>query len=237
MAAKVSLFWENSNMLPNTTRIYKSQQLMDYDNLPLPIINSHQNTEYIDEDVEYDIEYFYIVSIYNEVLGEKFSEQVSITPKEMISRYLYSTAWDYTAKRINLDNGNEIWSFNTGDRVNSTETDLEGNLYFGGRSDRLFKVSPEGNQLWSSGDLYTPIEGISVDSSNNVYVCTSNGVIFKFDFNGNELNRHNTVYSCPNTDSIKVDAYGLYLLDDKKIIRMDLNYNVLWGKNICIYRI
>lgn len=227
MSATVNLRWNNPNNLPTICRVYKDIKSMDVNNMPNPIADNIIDNTYIDTDVEYETEYFYIVSAYNELLGELFSNEVSLIPNNF--KYLYSSSWDQTIKRIDMTTGDIVWSISDSQRILSTATDNTGNVYYGGQSDTLYKVSSNGSVLWSI-PLTNSVRGIDVNLNNEVYAIDASGYIIHVDQNGNLLNELSTALRPVDTDSLKVISDGYYILNNNDIILYDFNHNMIFSK-------
>lgn len=76
MALRIRLTWEDNNSGESGHRVYRSSSPMDPEALPEPLAELPPNaTEYVDEDVEENLNYYYRVSVFSE-FAEKVSSEI-----------------------------------------------------------------------------------------------------------------------------------------------------------------
>lgn len=86
MTVKIS--WECDSKVISKTSLYKSTEEIDVENLPDPLFTSPSLVkEYLDEDIETFVKYYYLVSVQTDSDFIYFSPKVEITPKDY-SKYL-----------------------------------------------------------------------------------------------------------------------------------------------------
>lgn len=86
MTVKIS--WECDSKVISKTSLYKSTKEIDVENLPDPLFTSPSLVkEYLDEDIETFVKYYYLVSVQTDSDFIYFSPKVEITPKDY-SKYL-----------------------------------------------------------------------------------------------------------------------------------------------------
>lgn len=114
MATKtVRLTWKDTNEIEMGYKVYRSDTMMDINNMPQPIATLDSNvTEYLDDDRVIGDIYYYIVSAYSPD-GEEFSDELELTVEEIIK--VYAGGNTDRLKSYNPTDGSILWERYLGD--------------------------------------------------------------------------------------------------------------------------
>ena len=114
---------------------------------------------------------------------------------------LYIGCNDRNVYALDVNNGNTLWSFNTGDVIESSPTVVDGIVYIGSGVGQLFALNAStGSLVWSSANLH-PIQGSPIVANGKVYFASNAQYLFALDAASGSMiwsfKLDNTVYSSP----------------------------------------
>lgn len=220
----VTLMWEDLNMIENGHRVYRSKTPMDINNMPLPTKTLGKNlTVYEDNDVIDGEYYYYIVSAFTDKY-EEFSNEI-YTKAASTRLYVSGTGGlqQYSVEGIyNTD-------FSSVEPTGYLQEDNMGN-FVTNSGDILYRIN--GNNGTPTA-LYTFSSMTSYDADDTgFYITSSSYSIIKYDYDGNEIYRHN-INAYRNSATVSNDVLGEVLVADSdyptfRVRRLDANGNQVW---------
>lgn len=125
MTVKIS--WECDSKVISKTSLYKSTEEIDVENLPDPLFTSPSLVkEYLDEDIETFVKYYYLVSVETNDHFIYFSPKVDIIPKDYSNFLVVHLPFENS---VTEDKGieNITWSIQNGSPVVIDDVDNIGN--------------------------------------------------------------------------------------------------------------
>lgn len=143
------------------------------------------------------------------------------------NNYLYSF-YNYGVSKRTLD-GDIIWTKNGISSINSIGVDNKGNVYYGNANKELWKLSPEGERIWSLGDHVSNVYSLAVDSEGYAYTGSA-GVLRKITPDGEmvwQIEIGNTVIY-----EIRIDGVNnVYCANGNKVYKFSPDNEEYWGFN------
>lgn len=114
---------------------------------------------------------------------------------------LYIGCNDRNVYALDVNSGKTLWSFNTGDVIESSPTVVNGIVYIGSGVGQLFALNAStGSLVWRSANLY-PIQGSPIVANGMVYFASNAQYLFALDASTGSMKwsykLDNTVYSSP----------------------------------------